>query len=77
MMYWIAQTCRDARLEQQHLLSEVAAELRVDQSTVGRFETGRMRKIDIDAMVDAYARDLQLQPRELWVRALQSWAAST
>lgn len=76
MMYWIAQTCRDARLEQQHLLSEVAAELRVDQSTVGRFETGRMRKIDIDAMVDAYARDLQLQPRELWVRALQRWAAA-
>ena len=74
MSYWVAQVCRDARLAEDHLLSEIAAERRVDQATVGRFETGRMREIDLDAMVDAYARDLGLQARDLWRRALELWA---
>jgi predicted TPR repeat methyltransferase len=73
MLFWIAIACREARESAGRLTSQIAAERYVDQSTVTRFETGTKREIDVDAMVAAYARDLDIDPRELWRRALELW----
>lgn len=32
-----------------------------------------MQEIDVDAMIGAYARDLEMTPYELWQLALEMW----
>jgi len=76
MLFWIALAAKQARQERGRRTAHIAAERYVDQSTVTRFETGKAREIDVDAMVAAYARDLDLEPIELWRRALELWEAS-
>jgi hypothetical protein len=76
MMWWIARTAREAREAAGRLKSHVAAELAADQTRIGRFETGEMREIDVDEIVNAYSRDLDLAPCELWRRAVDSWCAA-
>lgn len=71
MMTCIALVCRAAREERGRSRSHIAVERNVVESTVSRFENGHMREIDVDAMVDAYVRDLDIPLGELWGRAFK------
>lgn len=47
-----------------------------DPSTVYRFEHEARWPQNADQMIDLYAADLELDPIELWARALELWRAS-
>jgi hypothetical protein len=72
-MPWIARAARAAREQRGRSRSHIAVERGVVESTVTRFEGGHMQEIDVDAMIGAYARDLEMTPYELWQLALEMW----
>jgi len=74
MIFWLAQAAKEVRLERGRKQVHIAATINRDQSTVNRFEQGEHWPRDPDEIVLGYAEDLELNPRELWERALQLWA---
>lgn len=52
----------------------IAATISVNQSTIGKFETGNRWPQDPDRIIGAYAEDLDIDAREIWQRALDAWA---
>lgn len=76
LLPFLGAACRDAREHHGRLQVHIAVELEVDQATVRRFEQGKHWPRDPDAMVAAYARDLDMDPRELWEEALRRWRES-
>jgi hypothetical protein len=68
---------RDARVAGGRLQVHVAAQLSVDQGTIRKFEQGKHWPRDPDAMVAAYARDLDMDPRDIWDEALRRWRLET
>lgn len=82
MLPYLARAARDARMAKARKQVHVAASLDRDQSTVARFEKaagGNGVKIgwptNPDAMVAAYADDLDISPLEIWRTALDLWAS--
>lgn len=75
MLPYIAAACRDARERQGRLQVHIAAELGRGEAAVQRFEAGKHWPRDPDAMVAAYARDLDIQPIDIWQEALRRWQA--
>jgi len=73
MMYWLGQTAKELRLGQEQLTADIAVIRRCDTSTVTRFEAGKMREIDVDLMIEAYSRALDVPEIEIWQRALDAW----
>lgn len=75
MLFWLAEACRTARKEggrrQVHIAASTAKG--VDQSTVTRFEKHTAWPKDPDALVAAYADDLDVPVLELWAAALGLW----
>jgi hypothetical protein len=72
MITFLARAARAAREERGRKPYHVAAQLDGDPSTVYRFEKGRWPR-DADAIIDAYAQDLDIEPIEIWLRAVQMW----
>lgn len=72
MIRFLAQAAEEAREDAGRKRYHVAAEISVDPSTVYRFEKGQWPQ-QPDLMVSAYASDLQIEPIELWERALRLW----
>jgi hypothetical protein len=75
MLYWIAEACKEARIEAGRHQVHIAASLSTNQSTIFRFEEHEGQPRSIDATVAAYGDDLKLDPRQLWARALEMWIA--
>ena len=75
MLIWIAKAARSIREEHGRRPANIAAERGVDQSTINRFESGRIKRPDLDAMIAAYARDTEIPVIEFWARALELWRA--
>jgi hypothetical protein len=73
MVYWVAEAAREAREEADRLQVHIAAELNKNQSAIARFEEHANQPRDIDETVAAYAADLDIDPRQLWARALEMW----
>lgn len=73
MLSWLAITLRDARIQAGRKQVHIAAEANMDQASINRFEQGRSWPRDVDRIVAAYARDLNVEPRELWRAALDRW----
>lgn len=76
MIYWVAEAAKEAREEANRLQVHIAAEMDKNQSTVARFEDHTSTPRNVDAMIAAYGRDLDLDPRQLWARALELWIAA-
>jgi transcriptional regulator with XRE-family HTH domain len=75
MMYWLAQAARELREAAGRKQVHVAASASMDQSTVNRFERGETQPAHVDTMIAAYADDLEIQPIDVWQRAIDSWRA--
>jgi hypothetical protein len=86
MLYWLAHACREARLAHVPKIKalDIASRVRdyvprresVDNSTISRFEKGvTWPRTPMDAIVAAYAVELELEPIQLWQEALRLWHA--
>lgn len=73
MLYWIARTCREARIAARRKQVHIGASADMDQSTINRFEKGIAWPRNPDLLVDAYAHDLDVPAHVLWRRALEAW----
>lgn len=76
MFRYLGRACRDAREKAGLFQNDIAAAAGTSHATVSRFETGGIvpRRITVDALVEAYARELGVHPRELWIDAIAQWA---
>lgn len=73
---YLGAAARDARHDRGRHQVHVAVELGArSDSTIRRFERGEAWPRDPDAMVQAYARDLDLDPVEIWKDAVARWEA--
>lgn len=64
-------TCREARQAAGLSLLDIAIRADVSQTTIHYFETNPSYwSPKTDAIVNAYARELHVKPRELWQTAL-------
>ncbi len=74
MIRFLALAARELREQADRRLYQVASSPtdRLDPSTIYRFEKGRWPE-NADRMVDLYAADLEIEPIELWTRALELW----
>lgn len=72
MIEFLARVAKQMREKDGRKPYHIAAELDKDPSTVWRFEQGRWPQ-DVDAMIAAYARDLERDPLEIWTAALDLW----
>lgn len=76
----IAAEVREARVDAGLSFAHVAVHVRkpsgrfgVSESTLLRFERARTWPEDPDAIVEAYATALHVEPRHLWQRAVTRW----
>lgn len=76
MLYWLAEACKRARENEGRIQVHIAASLNQAQSSVTRFENHDGQPRDLDAMVAAYAEDLDIEPVQLWTKALDLWTAN-
>jgi hypothetical protein len=75
MMQYIAGAAKTIRCEHQLSHAHVACARAVRESTVVRFESGKMRCVDLDGMIAAYAEVTGVATIEFWDRALAAWHA--
>lgn len=75
MLYWLAEACTRARKTAERRQVHIAASTLkgVDQSTIARFEKHTAWPRNTDAIVQAYADDLDISPLDLWGAALDLW----
>jgi hypothetical protein len=75
MLHWIGLAAGQARKAAERKTVHVGASADMDQSTVWRFEEGVAWPRKPEALVNAYADDLDVEPIELWEEALRLWRA--
>lgn len=78
MLYWLCTTCYEARIDANTKAVRVAASVKpagVTDATIVRFERATAWPRNADAIISAYADELDMQPIELWARALARWQA--
>jgi hypothetical protein len=75
MLYWLAQAAKQAREAAERKQVHVAASADRDQSSIYRFEQARTWPRDPDAIIGAYADDLDVDPVEIWATAVELWRA--
>lgn len=75
LAYWVALVLKeDLRPKHNIRQSQVAGLLKVDQSTITRFEHGKNLPPDADRYLAAYAQLAQLDdPREIYLMAYDRW----
>lgn len=74
MIEWLARAAKQARedADPPRKIIHIAVAADLDPSTVWRFEQGRWPR-DPDKIIAAYANELGIEPREIWVRAIDLW----
>ena len=70
---WIGRACRRAREERGIHQVEIAAALKVNQATVSRFEDGTAWPRRPEELLMAYANELGIDVRVLWLHCLVLW----
>jgi transcriptional regulator with XRE-family HTH domain len=70
---WIGRACRRAREERGVHQVEIAAVLKVNQATISRFEEGTAWPRRPEEVLMAYASELRIDVRVLWLHGLVLW----
>jgi transcriptional regulator with XRE-family HTH domain len=73
---WIGRACRQAREERGVLQVQIAAAVRVNQATIARFEDGTAWPRHPESVLMAYASELGIDVRVLWLHAFVLWIES-
>ena len=70
---WLGRACRQAREDRGVVQVKIAAAIEVNQATIARFEDGSAWPRRPERVLMAYATELDLDMRLLWVQALVMW----
>ena len=70
---WLGRACRQARREKEIVQVQIAAALRVNQATIARFEDGTAWPRRPEEVLMAYASELGMDVRLLWLHAFVLW----
>ena len=70
---WIGRACRQAREERGVVQVQIAAVLRVNQATIARFEDGTAWPRRPEEVLMAYASELGMDVRVLWLHGFVLW----
>jgi DNA-binding transcriptional regulator YiaG len=70
---WLGRACRQARREREVVQVQIAAALRVNQATIARFEDGTAWPRRPEDVLLAYATELGMDVRLLWLHAFVLW----
>ena len=70
---WLGRACRRAREERGVVQVKIAAAIEVNQATIARFEDGSAWPRKPEEVLMAYATELDIDMRLLWVQALVMW----
>lgn len=73
MSWWIATAASELREAKGRKMVHIGAELSMAESAISRFERHINFPRDIDTTVAGYAKDLDVEPIDLWTRALELW----
>ena len=70
---WIGRACRQAREEKGVHQVQIAAAIKVNQATIARFEEGTGWPRHPEEVLMAYANELDMDVRLLWLHAFVLW----
>src|SRR5262245_41706617 len=70
---WIGRACRQAREEHGVMQVQIAAAMRVNQATIARFEDGTAWPRRPEDVLTAYASELGMDVRVLWLHGFVLW----
>ena len=70
---WLGRACRQAREDRGVVQVKIAAAIEVNQATIARFEDGSAWPRKPEQVLMAYASELDIDMRLLWVQALVLW----
>ena len=70
---WLGRACRQAREERNVVQVKIAAAIEVNQATIARFEDGTAWPRRPEEVLMAYASELDMDVRLLWVHAFVLW----
>jgi transcriptional regulator with XRE-family HTH domain len=73
LLPWLGRACRRAREEKGVLQVQIAASVRVNQATIARFEDGSAWPRRPEEVLLAYANELGMDVRVLWLHAFVLW----
>jgi transcriptional regulator with XRE-family HTH domain len=70
---WLGRACRQAREQKGVVQVQIAAALKVNQATIARFEDGTAWPRRPEEVLMAYASELKIDVRLLWLHAFLLW----
>ena len=70
---WIGRACRQVREERGVMQVQIAAAMRVNQATIARFEDGTAWPRRPEEVLMAYANQLGMDVRVLWLHGFVLW----
>src|SRR5262245_63901337 len=73
LLPWLGRACRTAREEHNVKQVRIAAAIDVNQATIARFEEGVAWPRNPEEVLMAYANELFMDVRLLWVHAFVLW----
>jgi len=73
LLPWLGRACRQAREEHNVKQVRIAAAIDVNQATIARFEDGIAWPRQPEELLMAYASQLVMDVRLLWVHAFVLW----
>ncbi len=73
MLPWLGRACRQAREEKNVVQVKIAAAIEVNQTTIARFEDGVAWPKRPEEVLMAYASELNIDVRLLWLHAFVLW----
>jgi transcriptional regulator with XRE-family HTH domain len=73
LLPWLGRACRQAREERGVVQVKIAAAIEVNQATIARFEDGTAWPRHPEEVLMAYASELDMDVRLLWLHAFVLW----
>ena len=73
LLPWLGRACRQAREERGVVQVRIAAAIEVNQATIARFEEGIAWPRKPEEVLMAYAGELDMDVRLLWLHAFVLW----
>ena len=70
---WLGRACRQAREDRGVVQVKIAAAIEVNQATIARFEDGSAWPRRPEEVLMAYASELDMDVRLLWLHAFVLW----
>jgi transcriptional regulator with XRE-family HTH domain len=70
---WLGRACRQAREDRNVVQVKIAAAIEVNQATIARFEEGTAWPRHPEEVLMAYASELDMDVRLLWLHAFVLW----